>query len=60
MEARGFIVGVPIAMTLGVGFVMLRKPSKLPCEKYVVNYGLEARAPRSNLCIFVLRNFIIT
>ena len=30
MEARGFILGAPVALALGVGFVPVRKPGKLP------------------------------
>src|SRR5579883_1260331 len=41
MDARGFLIGVAVAMELGVGFVMARKPSKLPGEKNTVSYGLE-------------------
>lgn len=40
-EARGFIFGVPVAYALGVGFVPVRKPGKLPGETISVNYGLE-------------------
>ena len=40
-EARGFIFGVPVAYALGVGFVSVRKPGKLPCETVSVDYGLE-------------------
>ena len=40
-EARGFIFGVPVAYALGVGFVPVRKPEKLPCETVSVDYGLE-------------------
>ena len=40
-EARGFIFGVPVAYALGVGFVPVRKPGKLPCETVSVDYGLE-------------------
>ena len=40
-EARGFIFGVPVAYALGVGFVPVRKPGKLPCETESVDYGLE-------------------
>lgn len=40
-EARGFIFGVPVAYALGVGFVPIRKPGKLPCETVSVDYGLE-------------------
>lgn len=43
IEARGFIFGVPVARRLGVGFVPLRKPGKLPYEvkreEYTLEYG---------------------
>ncbi|MDO5301157.1 MAG: adenine phosphoribosyltransferase [Tissierellia bacterium] len=41
IEARGFIVGAPVAYALGVGFVPIRKPGKLPAERYVQEYALE-------------------
>lgn len=41
LDARGFIFGSLIAQKLGVGFVMLRKPSKLPGETRAVSYELE-------------------
>lgn len=41
VESRGFIFGSPIAYELGVGFVVVRKPGKLPAEKYRVDYTLE-------------------
>lgn len=40
-EARGFIFGVPVAYALGIGFVPVRKPGKLPGETISINYGLE-------------------
>ncbi|KHD13598.1 adenine phosphoribosyltransferase [Clostridium butyricum] len=40
-EARGFIFGVPVAYALGVGFVPVRKPGKLPAETISVTYDLE-------------------
>ncbi len=40
-EARGFIFGAPLALELGVGFVPLRKPGKLPFETVSVDYELE-------------------
>lgn len=40
-EARGFIVGCPVAYELGVGFAPARKKGKLPREVVEVNYGLE-------------------
>ena len=40
-EARGFLFGLPLAMELGVGFVPIRKPGKLPYETRTVEYELE-------------------
>ncbi|WP_194190707.1 adenine phosphoribosyltransferase [Clostridium chrysemydis] len=40
-EARGFIFGVPVAYALGVGFIPVRKPGKLPGETISVDYALE-------------------
>ncbi len=40
-EARGFVVGAPIALSLGVGFVPARKPGKLPREVFSQGYDLE-------------------
>lgn len=40
-EARGFIFGAPLALALGVGFVPVRKPGKLPRETYQQAYQLE-------------------
>ncbi len=41
MEARGFIFGALVAQTLGVGFVPLRKPGKLPATVRSIAYDLE-------------------
>ena len=41
MESRGFIFGVSVAERLGVGFVPIRKPGKLPAETIEVTYDLE-------------------
>ena len=41
IESRGFILGAPIAQRLGVGFVPLRKPGKLPWARERVDYALE-------------------
>ena len=41
IEARGFIVGAPLADRLGLGFVPARKVGKLPASKVSVNYELE-------------------
>lgn len=44
MEARGFVFGALAAQVLGVGFVPLRKPGKLPgatdCVSYALEYGM--------------------
>lgn len=40
-EARGFMIGVPVAMELGAGFIPARKPGKLPRETYSASYELE-------------------
>ncbi|MGH8480095.1 MAG: adenine phosphoribosyltransferase [Gammaproteobacteria bacterium] len=41
MEARGFIFGSLVAWELGVGFVPLRKPGRLPYEVQAARYDLE-------------------
>ncbi|KGM06136.1 Adenine phosphoribosyltransferase [Methylophaga thiooxydans] len=41
MEARGFIFGSLAAWELGVGFIPLRKPGKLPYDVQKVDYDLE-------------------
>ena len=40
-EARGFLFGAPVALVLGVGFVPVRKPGKLPRETISETYDLE-------------------
>jgi adenine phosphoribosyltransferase len=40
-EARGFLIGAPVAYRLGCGFVPARKPGKLPREVYTASYSLE-------------------
>lgn len=40
-ESRGFIFGAPIALALGVPFVLVRKPNKLPRETIAQSYSLE-------------------
>ncbi|WP_045226364.1 adenine phosphoribosyltransferase [Methyloterricola oryzae] len=41
MEARGFIFGSLVAWEMGLGFVPLRKPGKLPYDVQSVAYDLE-------------------
>lgn len=40
-EARGFMIGAPVARELGAGFVPARKPGKLPRETVSEDYELE-------------------
>lgn len=40
-EARGFLFGAPLALELGLGFVPVRKPGKLPRETVSQSYELE-------------------
>ena len=40
-EARGFVIGAPLAYKLGAGFALVRKPGKLPWEKTQATYELE-------------------
>jgi adenine phosphoribosyltransferase len=41
IESRGFILAAPVAVALGVGFIPLRKPGKLPYRTEGLDYGLE-------------------
>ena len=41
IESRGFIFGAAMALELGVGFVPIRKPGKLPSETIFAEYELE-------------------
>ncbi|WP_158769230.1 adenine phosphoribosyltransferase [Paraglaciecola sp. L1A13] len=44
-EARGFLFGAPLAIELGIGFIPVRKPNKLPrkviSESYELEYGTD-------------------
>jgi adenine phosphoribosyltransferase len=45
-EARGFLLGTALAHALGAGFVLARKPGKLPYDtvraEYLLEYGMDA------------------
>ncbi|GIP57372.1 adenine phosphoribosyltransferase [Paenibacillus sp. FSL W8-0186] len=45
-EARGFVVGAPLAYALGVGFIPIRKSGKLPYKTIEVGYDLEYGSDR--------------
>lgn len=48
-EARGFIFGCPVSYVLGVGFVPVRKPGKLPRE--VISYSYDLEYGSNSLCL---------
>ena len=41
VESRGFVMGAALASRLGAGFVLIRKPGKLPAETVSLEYELE-------------------
>ncbi len=41
LESRGFLFGMPLALRLGVPFILIRKKDKLPRKRYTINYDLE-------------------
>jgi adenine phosphoribosyltransferase len=41
IESRGFLVAAPLALALGCGFAMVRKPGKLPGQTVQLSYALE-------------------
>jgi adenine phosphoribosyltransferase len=41
MESRGFIFGAALAYKLGIGFIPVRKPGKLPAAVHTIEYALE-------------------
>ena len=57
-ESRGFIFGCPVATELGIGFVPVRKPNKLPAktikEDYTLEYGTNT-SKRSCKCFIFFR-----
>lgn len=68
-EARGYIFGAPVAAALGAGFVLIRKPGKLPRrtieENYVLEYGtnklqMHADAIKKGERILILDDLLAT
>jgi len=41
VESRGFVLGAPVALALGAGLVLVRKPGKLPAATRSASYALE-------------------
>ncbi len=69
IESRGFIFGAPLAMALGVGFVPIRKPGRLPYDKvsreYALEYGtnvleMHADAVRSGERVLIVDDLLAT
>ena len=54
-EARGFLVGAPLALALNKGFVMARKKGKLPGETLSRSYGLEYGSDTIEIPTFALK-----
>ena len=54
IEARGFILAAPVAVTLGAGFIPLRKPGKLPWKtirhEYQLEYGTDSLEAHQDAC----------
>lgn len=54
IEARGFILAAPVAVTLGAGFIPLRKPGKLPwrtiTHEYELEYGTDSLEAHADAC----------
>ena len=46
VESRGFLLAAPLALSMGCGFVMIRKPGKLPGATVGLDYQLEYGADR--------------
>jgi adenine phosphoribosyltransferase len=54
IESRGFILGAPVAIELGAGFIPVRKPGKLPhrtaTEEYALEYGTDRLEIHADAC----------
>lgn len=54
IEARGFILAAPVALSIGAGFIPLRKPGKLPWKtirhEYELEYGTDALEAHEDAC----------
>jgi adenine phosphoribosyltransferase len=63
IESRGFILGGPVAQALGVGFIPVRKPGKLPAEtrreEYALEYGTDVLEIHADACTDGARVLIV-
>lgn len=55
IESRGFIMGTVLAYELGKGFVLIRKPGKLPAATISAEYSLEYGTDRIEMHVDALR-----
>lgn len=55
MEARGFIFGAAVAVQLGIGFIPVRKPGKLPPPTIGIDYALEYGTDRLEINPAIIR-----
>jgi adenine phosphoribosyltransferase len=69
IESRGFLLAAPLALKLGLGFVMLRKKGKLPgsveSHQYALEYGtdtieIQSDAVNSNDRVVILDDLLAT
>ena len=54
-DARGFVIGSALALSLGAGFVPIRKPGKLPARTLHEDYALEYGRDRLEIHVDALR-----
>ncbi len=58
IESRGFVMSSALALRLGAGIVLCRKPGKLPCEtvqeSYAKEYGIDTIEIHKDDCNFII------
>jgi adenine phosphoribosyltransferase len=63
VESRGFIFAAPVALALGAGFVVIRKPGKLPwkrlSQEYQLEYGVDRLEIHEDACPLGSRVLVI-
>lgn len=63
IESRGFILGAPVALALGAGFVPIRKPGKLPwktaAREYELEYGTDRLEMHIDACAAASRALVV-
>ena len=63
IESRGFLLGAPVAQTLGAGLIPVRKPGKLPAitasVEYALEYGTDRLEIHADACDHAARVLIV-